>query len=71
MTELPGGHTRLVVRTVGRSGPRSLMALPDRLIGEPAHFIMQLRQFTNLRERVVANPAPRTENAFTIGAPPR
>ncbi|MVU82398.1 hypothetical protein GPX89_34855 [Nocardia sp. ET3-3] len=58
LTELPGGRTRLVVRTVGRSGPRLPMALFDRLLGEPAHFIMQRRQFTNLRGRVETTPAP-------------
>lgn len=48
------GQTRLVVRTRGRSRPRALMAPFDRLAGEPAHFIMQTRQFRNLRTRVSA-----------------
>ena len=50
-----GGQTRLVVRTRGRSRPRPLMALFDLLVGEPAHFIMQTRQFRNLYTRVRAN----------------
>lgn len=49
-----GGQTRLVVRTRGRSRPRPLMAPFDRLVGEPAHFIMQTRQFRNLRTRLSA-----------------
>jgi hypothetical protein len=50
-----GGQTRLVVRTRGRSRPRPLMALFDLLVGEPGHFIMQTRQFHNLRTRVSAH----------------
>ncbi|WP_063053529.1 hypothetical protein [Nocardia arthritidis] len=49
---LPEGRTRLVVRTVGRDAPRPLMAVFGFLVGEPAHLIMQLRQFGNLRRRV-------------------
>ncbi|MET9295833.1 SRPBCC family protein [Streptomyces sp. NPDC003077] len=48
----PGGGTRLVVRTRGRSRPRLLLRPVDLLFGEPAHFVMQLRQFRNLRARV-------------------
>lgn len=48
------GRTRLVVRMRGRSRPRPFMAPFDRLVGEPAHFIMQTRQFRNLRTRVSA-----------------
>jgi hypothetical protein len=49
-----GGGTRLVVRTRGRSRPRALTRPFDLLVGEPAHFIMQTRQFHNLRDRVSA-----------------
>lgn len=48
----PGGKTRLVVRTRGLSRPRPLTRPFDLLFGEPAHFIMQTRQFHNLRTRV-------------------
>ncbi|MET7770273.1 hypothetical protein [Nocardia sp. NPDC005366] len=62
LTELPNQRTRLVVRTVGRNAPRPVMAVFDFLVGEPAHLIMQLRQFGNLRRRVRAEalPAPKT-----------
>ncbi|MCM2579380.1 hypothetical protein [Streptomyces meridianus] len=50
----PGGSTRLVVRTRGRSRPRALTRPFDLLLGEPAHFVMQTRQFRNLRARVAA-----------------
>ncbi|GAA4363278.1 hypothetical protein GCM10023088_05930 [Actinomadura verrucosospora] len=49
---LPDGCTRLIVRTRGHGVP----SVPDRLftwlLGEPAHFIMQHRQFRELRRRV-------------------
>lgn len=48
------GGTRLVVRTRGQSRPRRLTRPFDLLLGEPAHFIMQTRQFHNLRTRVGA-----------------
>jgi hypothetical protein len=46
----PGGRTRLVVRKRGR-GPR-VYAWPVDLLYDPVHFIMQARQFHNLRTRV-------------------
>lgn len=54
----PGDGTRLVVRKRARSSPRRL-TLPftrayNLLLGEPEHFIMQTRQFHNLRTRVGA-----------------
>jgi hypothetical protein len=51
-----GTDTRLVVRTHGRSHPRVLTRPMDLLFWEPAHFIMQTRQFHNLRARL-ARPA--------------
>jgi hypothetical protein len=51
----PGGGTRLVIRTRSRTRPR-LFARPfGLLLGEPVHFIMQTRQFHNLRTRVGAD----------------
>ena len=50
----PGGRTRLVVHTRGRGRPRPLTRVFDLLVGEPAHFIMQTRQFHNLRTRLGA-----------------
>jgi hypothetical protein len=51
----PGGRTRLVTRTRSRSRPRALTRLFSLLVGEPVHFIMQTRQFHNLRTRVSAD----------------
>ncbi|MFK4106295.1 hypothetical protein ACI2L1_40830 [Streptomyces sp. NPDC019531] len=47
-----GVDTRLVVRTRGRSRPRVLTRPMDLLFWEHAHFIMQIRQFHNLRARI-------------------
>jgi uncharacterized protein YndB with AHSA1/START domain len=49
------GGTRLVVRTRGKGRPRGLTRIFD-VFGEPAHFIMQTRQFQNLRRRVAQAP---------------
>jgi proline iminopeptidase len=48
----PFGETRLVVRTRGQGRPRWLVGPFDLLLGEPAHFVMQTRQFHNLRVRL-------------------
>lgn len=48
----PDGGTRLVVRVRGKGRPRRVMRPFDLLFGEPAHFIMQVRQFQNLRARL-------------------
>ncbi|WP_159930235.1 MULTISPECIES: hypothetical protein [Nocardia] len=37
-----------------RDAPRPLMAVTDFLVGQPAHLIMQARQFANLRRRLGA-----------------
>ncbi|MXM64695.1 hypothetical protein GR925_14890 [Streptomyces sp. HUCO-GS316] len=50
----PGGRTRLVVRARARSRPRPLTWPMNVLFWEPAHLIMQTRQFHNLRTRVSA-----------------
>jgi proline iminopeptidase len=54
---LPGGRTRLVVRTRSRGRPRWADRAVGLLFGEPAHFIMQRRQFRNLHRRVASAPA--------------
>jgi proline iminopeptidase len=53
-----GGGTRLVVRGLGRSRPLSLTGPLDWLFWEPAHWIMQRRQFAQLRRRVRAATPP-------------
>ena len=48
------GGTRLVTRSRSRSGPRAVARPFGLLVGEPAHFAMQTRQFHNLRRRIDA-----------------
>lgn len=60
LNELPGGRTRLVVSGYAAQHPRALLAIADVLFWEPAHWIMQRRQFTNLGRR-----AERTARAPT------
>jgi hypothetical protein len=51
LAEAPPGHTRLVVSGYACARPRLLQALADRLFWEPAHWVMQARQFANLKQR--------------------
>jgi hypothetical protein len=53
LSPAPGGGTRLVVRKRGR-GPRAV-TWPVSLLWDPLHFLMQTRQFHNLRTRVGAH----------------
>jgi hypothetical protein len=48
------GATRLVVRGVARGQPRSLTRLANWLFWDPAHWVMQTRQFAGLRRRAEA-----------------
>jgi hypothetical protein len=50
----PGDATRLVVRSRNRGRPRWLLWMLAVMIFEPVHFIMQTRQFHNMRARVAA-----------------
>jgi hypothetical protein len=50
----PGAQTRLVARTRGRSRPQPVMGAVGLVLLQPLHFIMQTRQFRNLRARVSA-----------------
>jgi proline iminopeptidase len=52
LTELPGGRTRLVNSGYDASRPRVLTEPANRLFWEPAHWVMQTRQWTCLRRRV-------------------
>ncbi len=49
---LPGGRTRLVVSGYWAFRPRWLQPLMSVLFLEPEHWIMQTRQFANLKRRV-------------------
>lgn len=51
LKELPGGRTRLVVSGYASAWPRLLQRIADLLFWEPAHWVMQTRQFVNLKRR--------------------
>lgn len=45
------GGTRLIVRCNGRGRPRALLTIGGWLFWEPAHWVMQIKQFHELRRR--------------------
>jgi Flavodoxin domain len=54
LRELPGGRTRLIVSGYSAERPRALAELQNFIFWEPAHWIMQRRQFANLKRRAEA-----------------
>jgi proline iminopeptidase len=56
---LPEERTRLVVSGYAAARPRVLAAVQNFLFWEPAHWIMQTRQFANLKRRAERWPTPR------------
>ena len=55
LTPTSDERTRLVVSGYGAARPRLLHAIAERLFWEPAHWIMQTRQFANLDRRASAS----------------
>jgi hypothetical protein len=51
LEQLPGDRTRLVVSGYAADHPHALVALQNFLFWEPAHWLMQTRQFANLKRR--------------------
>ncbi len=51
LNPLPPGRTRLVVSGYAISRPRAFTALGNLILWEPAHVVMQTRQFANLKRR--------------------
>jgi hypothetical protein len=56
LEELPGHRTRLVVSGYQASRPRIVLSIGNLLFWEPAHWIMQTRQFAGLRRRAERDP---------------
>ena len=52
LDELPGDRTRLVVSGYWAFRPSRLLPIVSFLLLEPSHWIMQTRQFANLKRRV-------------------
>lgn len=57
LQELPGERTRLVVSDYASARPRPVQAIIAFIVWEPAHWIMQTRQFANLKRRAERTPA--------------
>ncbi|MCW3046489.1 MAG: hypothetical protein JWO74_773 [Solirubrobacterales bacterium] len=51
LTPTPEGHTRLVVTGKARAHPRWLVGFGNWLFWDPAHWVMQAKQFAGLRRR--------------------
>lgn len=49
---LEGGRTRLIVRSVGASGPPSFSRIADATFFPLMHWVMQVKQISELRRRV-------------------
>ena len=67
----PDGGTRLIVHGVGRGRPRALVTLVGFLLLEPAHWVMQTKQFRELRRRAegsVPSGEPRREPTLAAQA---
>ena len=61
LEELPGERTRLVVSGYWAMRPGWLRPIVSVCFLEPAHWIMQKRQFANLKRRAEGTPAPAAE----------
>jgi hypothetical protein len=64
---LPGGRTRLIVRAAGWGRPRALNRVASWLFWDPAHLIMQTKQFRELRRRAEASPGAGTDTLSEPG----
>ena len=51
LEELPEGRTRHAISGYASARPRLVQAIGNFLFWEPAHWIMQTRQFANLKRR--------------------
>jgi hypothetical protein len=49
-------HTRLVVTGMARGKPHAAVAVANWLLWDPAHWVMQLKQFRGLRRRAESAP---------------
>lgn len=63
LAPLEHGRTRLVVRSASHGEPRRLTGIANAVFWKPAHWVMQTKQFHELRHRAAASalrdrPAP-------------
>ena len=62
------GHTRLVVTGKARGKPHAPIAVANWLLWDPAHWVMQLKQFGGLRCRAESVPNDAAATPVTEGA---
>jgi proline iminopeptidase len=62
------GHTRLVVTGKARGKPHALIAAANWLLWDPAHWVMQLKQFAGLRRRAESAPNGTAATPATEGS---
>jgi proline iminopeptidase len=62
------GHTRLVVTGKARGKPHALIAVANWLLWDPAHWVMQGKQFAGLRRRAESVPDGAAAMPVTEGA---
>jgi hypothetical protein len=65
------GHTRLVVTGKARGEPHALIAAGNWLLWDPAHWVMQLRQFAGLRRRAESMTTEAARPPATASREPR
>jgi proline iminopeptidase len=65
LKEIPGDSTRVVVSGYATGRPRPLLTIANLLFWEPAHLIMQTRQFANLRRRLEGDTSRSSLSAST------
>jgi hypothetical protein len=57
LRELPGARTRLIVSGYASASPRLAQAIANFVFWEPVHWVMQTRQFANLKRRAEGDAA--------------
>jgi proline iminopeptidase len=62
--------TRLVVTDISRGRPAALVELVNRVFWHPAHWVMQLRQFAQLRRRAVRLRAEQSAGLYVAADEP-
>jgi hypothetical protein len=60
---MPGNRTRLVVSSYTSARPRLIHAIQNFFFWEPAHWIMQTRQFANLERRIDEASPPQGDSS--------
>lgn len=71
LEKLPDENTRLVVSGYATGRPRLLLTVGNLILWEPAHLVMQTRQFANLKRRAEGNSSTKGESHAEADDRPR